>query len=273
MKNTLILSIFITFLFAKTTLAKDTSYFEICNNQNAHNTTIPFDEEGKFRPECAPDTLYSWQPRSRINWDRFTTDPTFGKGYLFTWRTPLATFGYGDVQIRIKLKPDVKFKRISEYSNDCRAYSPDLWKNTIFVAVFSFGATDYMICSPEVAESWSTRTQESKIEALNELNFIRAHKKGHDVNYDAYGFAAGRKRNSKEYYKNPYFVTADNTKKNWSTKKLKSNLNDMSTVETPSEGKVYFNVGIEPNREKHFLSNSNSYYQLSTQQLKTLIRD
>lgn len=141
--------------------------------------------------ECLPDTLYSWG-----NWEKIRAIKKYfqsGKQdvrdmrTIYSSRTPLSSFAYGNISIRMKLKKGVKFKFIRPNTRSggyidvvqnravpqydfwkghagdhgyrtCSFLSKEEINNTILInwAVQDDNALlDFPICSREVVESWS----------------------------------------------------------------------------------------------------------------------
>lgn len=135
-----------------------------CLPANGERTIVKF-IDGKIDENCMPDTLYTWQTFDRIN--EFTKKfsgakwPDSFAGYsLFTHFNPVATFGYGQGSLRIKLKPGTRFKRVTdnEVKGDiCKALSKAELSTTVLVRVTS-AFTDFILCSPGPIQSWSTGT-------------------------------------------------------------------------------------------------------------------
>ena len=263
-------------------VGESTTYFENCNNPNAGGTTLPFSgnlANPVFRPECAPDTLYSWQ--FEINLNKFMNDPLFGRTYLYTWRTPLSTFGYGDQQIRIKLKKDIKFRWIDSKDRNCGIFSPEEAESTVFVAWItddSVNMVDYLLCSGKVADSWSRGTRGAGMEAENELKFVKAHVDMTTQNYDAYAFGTNRTRLASGYYNhNPYFVTVDEDVKsdsNWTEVALEDyvqTMDDHTTTDPHIDHVYYADEAVDPSLRKHFSTNVRSYFRLTERQLEIAI--
>lgn len=150
-----------------------------CERADLGGLTIPFDWYETFKPECAPDTVYSWQFPERVG----LLAPKEGDrnairfDFLYTWRTPVETVEFGDTQIRLKLKPDARFVLVDETreSRNCRSDE----KNTIHVgyryAVEGSIRSEYILCDPAVVESWSIDTKEAFAELERERAWILAH--------------------------------------------------------------------------------------------------
>lgn len=116
-------------------------------------------------PSCTPDTLYSWGSFAKVQaiWAKLKDV----KSWAFTWRTlytsqaPIATFGYGDIPIRLKLKPGVRFVYFKKtYSVPTKICDEDTERN--LNAVYFRGRdiyADIVVCSPQVLHSISYETK------------------------------------------------------------------------------------------------------------------
>lgn len=254
MKTTLVL---IIVLLSISSFAQS-SYMDKCNNQHSsgQSTGSSFVKES---PACHPDTLYSWQPISRINWEVFTKTPlAFGKSdYLYAWRTPLGTFGYGDVQIRMKLRADVEFIEIDETMRFCESLTRTYSKKAVFVSIFNVGygyVTDYLLCSGDPIESWSAHASGAFDEAERELTYLETHYKNLIQTYDSYLMPFGRKRIAARY-PGLYFIPIDHGIRSWSAFNLKKKTNSLKVLLNNQMGRVY---GESTN--DHFSTKVNLYY-------------
>ncbi|MBG08225.1 MAG: hypothetical protein CME68_05665 [Halobacteriovoraceae bacterium] len=138
-------------------------------------------EGADFNPECALDTLYTWQGQWTIDFlnKNMRPDKVFPipsnkrkETIMFFWRSPIPTFGYGDYNLRIKLKSDVKFLFVGGKRNPCLKLKER--KKTVFVRV-SQGLSElseYILCNSSSVDSWSYGTKEHYIEALADLNWM-----------------------------------------------------------------------------------------------------
>lgn len=152
-----------------------------------HRYHLTKNTHGFIDPECQPDTLYSWGGFEKLAW--FINNlpnggpwPTKFKRSLYTTQSPVATFGYGRVPLRFKIRPQTKMKLfISPSADNCDGFIHDkLVKkedldSTIIVRTelrsggFSF--QEYIICSPKVIESWSYLTEEHFDEILKDFRW------------------------------------------------------------------------------------------------------
>jgi hypothetical protein len=147
---------------AASSIGRWTDCFETSHGRSPTRVKV----NGQLLENCQPDTLYSWQ--SALGFSTFKTDMAsaenlsrFSRGSIFTHINPVATFGYGDYPVRIKLRATVKFKRILDLPTKdavvgqfCNFLKPEEVKDTVLVRVFNSG-TDYILCSPAVVDSWS----------------------------------------------------------------------------------------------------------------------
>ncbi len=250
-----------------------------CEQVWAHNNTIPFDEKGNFLAECAPDTLYSWRSREEVL--SRANDGLHSKCFLeikkpiFTWRTPIGTFGYGSfdgISMRIKLKNNVRFL-FRRNGVDCSGEQ----LNSVNVSYNSdVSYSEYVICSPSIISSWSFAREEHLREMLLEKEWVSTHAVG---DYDQYV----RPNNLEVYFdemktmgfnidRSALFFNfaidlrpTDQIGLAWSKSTLDQKLTNMTTFIQQGMGQVFFNDDI-PNDEKiHFHSKSPSYFSPITQ--------
>jgi len=206
--------------------------------------------ESRFRKECAPDILYSWGSESKLNYylnNQSSQDflPITGNHPLFLWRTPVGTFAYGPIAIRIKLKSNVKFKQVSMANYACSmGLSASERQDTVAVYYWKNNGSgvDFILCSSGPVHSWSFGLPEHLEEMKREYDWIQTHD---DTEYDLY-----YKKNGKDLL---FDINLD--QKNWSQKILESNLDKMETWVENGEGRIFFNQEVtESTREFHFLS-------------------
>ena len=106
--------------------------------------------------------------------------------------SPVASFGYGDFQVRFKVKKGVKF--ISTYSKhfwlaDQCSEIPEVERdNTIAYGYFKSDTIyfEYQACSPKVFESWSYDTKENLVEMIRDYRWIRYHEEIEKYQFNLY---------------------------------------------------------------------------------------
>lgn len=257
-------------------LAYANTYFNECINDQFGGTTIPFYgnfESNQFRPECAPEVLYTWTEDDLEKDPALAKDFLEGAGFRYTWRTPIATFGYGTNLLRIKLKKTTRFKLVRPEVRDCRTLSEEEKDQFVIVSPYYLADrdiyfTDYVICSSKVAHSWSMGTMASYLEAQNEYSYVKNNFTESDFFYDAYMWKARRKRIIYPKYIE-YFIPSD-VQDDWSwTKealdfKLETIKNKQATVFYASDVERNFTLHIKIESEK-------TYFRLTDGQINDLI--
>ncbi|HWU43056.1 MAG TPA: hypothetical protein VN132_06450, partial [Bdellovibrio sp.] len=145
------------------------------------------DKNGYITSECTPEILYSWGGFDKLEWyiDNLGTKKSWPQKLprsLYTVPSAAATFGYGQISLRFKIKKDVKFKLLRNPStNDCNGLvSAHLAKtsefdNTIFARLniddgLSF--LEFILCSSSPIESWSFGRPENYDEILRDYNWM-----------------------------------------------------------------------------------------------------
>jgi hypothetical protein len=265
--------------------ARENNHWKRCNNIFASGTTIPFhgtQKRHRFKSKCAPDTLYSWQNFRTFIYDNFKdfeTHPFSGYSQLYTWRTPLGTFGYGSSLIRLKLREGVNFKWIKQEERNCKIFPKEETQQTVYVAVLNKGSgmSEYLLCSPKVVESWSKNSLGSKLEALKEINFIRSkYSNGRPLfmKYDAYrGFSVLRRRSNLTYPEiNPYFDIVPDPYTDWTTKNLEVAIDRLGKNLDPNDGIIFPEDASDEIKQRHFISREKSYFQLSNDEINSIVR-
>lgn len=155
--------------------------------------------DNKILPECIPDTLYSWGDYGKAKWfkDRYEKSGDWSASLerdFFLARSPLATFGYGMVALRIKLKKNlnVVVSNHDEHRYKCSDFSAEKKKNLLIINQWNVGGNtglDHILCSMGPVESWSMGQKEHYDEVLRELNWIQ----NHDFKeYELYYKSAGK---------------------------------------------------------------------------------
>jgi hypothetical protein len=194
-----------------------------------------FDGEQHVVSDCAVDTLYSWGPEVKIrDLERRigANGPWQGIRALYSTVSPITTFGYGPLVVRIKLKPNIIFQA-SGYQS-CAGAQP----NTVYVRYDSFA--DWTICDPSVIHSWSYGTPEIYDEIVREMKKYEAtpqsifyYEQGEQGNL--FNFAEDRHKFRKGIFKH--------------------NLDLLREIIQNNQGHIYFNPDLpaeEKTRQKHY---------------------
>jgi hypothetical protein len=159
---------------------------DYCDQKKMGGVPLPFDRNGKLIKDCTPEFLYSWQKKEVLQ--NATSHPdgrALIPGYLYLFRTPVGTVGYGDAVVEIKPRPDINWKFLS-HRRHCVGAEEE--KNTVYVIYNEDWDgpvywTEYIICSPEVIKTWSFGTPEIKERMQLEYEFVKA-QKGDVNNFD-----------------------------------------------------------------------------------------
>jgi hypothetical protein len=225
-------------------------------NERAMITT-PYGDDGKFRSECAPDVLYSWKKSELV--DSYAKWSKPGKvldvsRMIFTWRTPMGSFAYGNDAIRIKLKPDVKWVTIQlpegTIANTPRDCSKLKKTYDIETTVFAFelpwmsGYSEYVLCSEGPVHSWSYGTSEFLNEIVAEKKWRETHPKDQ---YD-------------QFFNNGCFIGCWFDGERWTRERLRENLENIQVRIDSGEGKIFFNNDVIPSRWDHFATKIPGYF-------------
>jgi hypothetical protein len=269
--------LFWAILFLNNSYPSQSDYFSYCSNGYTNGTSVPFygtPNENRFRKECAPDVLYSWQKSSKISITQLKTHPIPNKKFIYTWRTPLGSFGYGDILIRIKLKKDVRFKWIRQ--NAPFACPQIDQEDTVYVHTFEFGfflvtGVEYILCSKGPVQSWSVGQKGSQMEAQNELQFLQENLFNFPQPFDSYalGFRRSRLLPREVFYdSNPFFITWDtNLGTDWKMSTLHNRINSIYQIQNSSNSFLSCHENQSCSLKKHFQTLLPSYFKLKTHQI------
>lgn len=183
-------SLFILLLSTATVWGQGYSWKD-CEATIWGGTTFPFTMELAIRPECVPDTLYSWTPLNRIEQtltQRRENQLYPVSGNLYLWRTPLMSYGYGETVLRFKLRSQVKFHPlIMKPGNNSQRFCSELRRQhgrkvdeTVYVAWFQWnpGYHEYILCSDGPVASISYGTSELLQEVMREKEWVETHLAG-----------------------------------------------------------------------------------------------
>jgi hypothetical protein len=143
------------------------------------------DATGIVEERCRPDTLYSWGDQTKLN----VIESQMGNNkwadsfrIIFTTRSPIATFGYGPIPIRIKLKKGLKWVK-KRPSTSCTERPLAERQTTIY---YSNGyLLEFFICSPKIIHSWSYSTREHYDEVIKAYEWDTNQRDS--LNFETYG--------------------------------------------------------------------------------------
>lgn len=232
-----------------------------------HNYHLTKNTKGILDPECSPDTLYSWGSYEKIAWflenlsDKDDWSGALPRG-LFTVHSPAATFGYGQIPMRIKIKPHVKFKLlVNPQSSTCEGLkklnlmTDDEATSTIFTRIRldsdSFSFLEHLVCSKDVIESWSFGTAEHYDEILRDHTWMTTQ---HVYNWESY-----LKRDGIDSY-----IGTDIDKQQYETdfsiQNFNNQMNYLRILSTNEYGKVSAEKGNKVFKKRHFNTTKPIYF-------------
>lgn len=238
----------------KTPAANPGYTWKQCERPDLQNATWPWGADNHFRVECAPDTLYSWQSYENVmKWAKGSTpQKVMPIDFLYLWRTPLGTYGYNQLSVRIKLKPGVRFVQIDDNNRHCPI---DAAKdaNSIYISYIprvGQGYMEYLLCSSGPIESWSYGTPEHEKELKREKDWVSSHdpsqydsmKRGENDQACFYGFSIPDEHND------------------WSIKRLLSDLDFMRDLVVSGSGRIFYAQGVPQDRARHFETKLPGYF-------------
>ena len=231
-----------------------------CENKAEGDATIPFDQVGNFRSECAPDTLYSWHDNPLIKKIARQVGPHSIlqlPSALYNWRTPMGSFAYGQDALRIKLKRDVDFvllEKIPDFQDKYRGDCDWLAKRfnterSVFVGRLpQYGRySEYILCSSGPVHSWSHGSTLFQEEIKREVSWMD----GHPDDFD--GFSTNRNGG-----RSPYEIRFDTG--GWEKSYLLRDLKYMAHHYPARKENIYFNTNVIPSVWDHFSTRRPGYF-------------
>lgn len=235
-----------------------------CENSQRENHVLKFKTTGGLDETCMPDTLYSWGTFERLQWFEKTQKETgllpikAGEAHqLYTWRSPIGSFSYGDMAIRIKLKKGTKF-RFSNRNLECSsALKPSEYETHVMVRYWqcnncynssvTYTGVDYILCSAGPIESWSYGLTEHYNEMVRELDWMDSHTfKEFDTYLKGNGF--------------DLLFSNELDHKDWTRLHLKKNFEIMRELIQERRGKIYYSKDIKSNPQEHFATQKPIFY-------------
>ncbi|MCI5071434.1 hypothetical protein MRY82_00630 [bacterium] len=169
------------------------SWYGKCRNKDFYYypiQEITIAGTSKLQDKCRPEFLYSWGNEKKLEELKSVAgNGAWSHGFapsisdalsdqnirvLYMGLTPASTFPYGDVMVRLKVRPDVSFINIESewfrhnWGADCSKVSQNIKDNVIVYKYRVFDGPalpayqvylEYQACSPRVFESWSHDTK------------------------------------------------------------------------------------------------------------------
>lgn len=151
-----------------------------------------------FFSQCRVDVVYSWGPMVKIRdlerqmgaggWDQASPILRFDKNKaspIFTTHSAIGSHGYGEVAIRIKLKPNVQYVR-GGFQSGCNILSdPSTQVVERYAGRSEWNFIELIICAPGPVHSWSYFSKEHYDEVAMETRTVWPQLK--QVTTDLYG--------------------------------------------------------------------------------------
>lgn len=164
--------------------------FKRCHNEFGFPIIQNHREE--ILTDCFPEAVYSWgtadkakeifkKLKNKNNWDLPVSESNIGKSTLSAALTPVSTIFYGPTQLRMKIKPGVRYEYregLAAWTN-CDTLDPKSEQNSVFILekpIPDVGFTyEVVICNFKVLESISANTETAYQETLRDL-YLAVHK-------------------------------------------------------------------------------------------------
>jgi hypothetical protein len=204
-----------------------------------------------FIPEnCAPDVLYSWGPRQKLElmeqaaadgkvWTTSLNPTPLGmrgggkNAILYATISAVATYEYGEIPVRIKLKPHTRVRVVGAPAGEANEVNYYYW-----------GGHDFYITDGSIVDSWSYGTPEQYDETIRDIIRLQSGKRG--IAYTTSG--------AQQVANLPAFdghVTGESV--------IKHNLLEMIREILSGEGRIFYSKGACRNLERHFSTDKHSY--------------
>jgi hypothetical protein len=199
--------------------------------------------------ECAPDVLYSWGSKAKVDTIEKTlvdsrkwigaVNPNgeIGKGTVYATPSAVSTFMYGQIPVRIKLKPKTQF-RIAGVAD---IYGAVGYRNDTY--------QDFLISDASVIESWSYGTPEHYDEIIRDIQRFSSGMPG--IRY-VRGEPSGKGIDR-------IFSSGNIDGKINNEQVLKGALLEMIRTILAGEGRIFYSKNTCRNRTEHFLSDKPTY--------------
>lgn len=241
---------------------KITSNRRDCADRSRDYHIVLNDNNGNLRDECMPDTIYSWGGYRKTKWfienlgnNRW---PDKLERLLFATHSPIATFGYGQLPIRIKLIKNVKFKFLDNnnvlFGDYCGKFLDNQeMQDTVIVRYFirdTYTGLDFVLCSPGPIQSWSIGYKEHYDEIVKKYNWIQNHSY---YDYEMYTKTAGKDN----------FLDFNLDSHDFSLNSLRRNLNLLNAMAAKDIKYLFYNTKYK------YPKNYNSVYRKKLEHFKT----
>ncbi len=216
---------------------------------------------------CAPEVLYAWKDKdtvARYIQESSSTDFLPAKSEIWAWRTPIGTFGYGDFVVRMKLRPHTHFKMRDVWTKDggCSSLTASEKNHTVIFGYYKAGHnfSEYIICSPNVVESWSVQTPEIYNEMVKEYNWVEQRRDDVTLYDRLYRTVSTPTWTDTDYNPKSYFFF-NLDQYDWSKDKLLENFDRMKNLlDTSFKGYVFYGPQVPKNRARHYHVNYPDYF-------------
>ncbi len=257
----------------KQCLDPNDAYFPVKSRQVPRVLTDGAQVEDTLLVEgCEPDTLYSWGNLTKIRAIEAQLSSSWKLSrMIYTSTFPVQTFFYGDLPIRIKLKPGVRFKKPSftAYGGPCRwakegdntVYAKTVPINSAFDTLFEF-----WVCTADVIESISWGTPEHFDETLKDLAWVADSTRRMDETTSYIQTPRGEKRIDINFSGRRFIRKSRHSSDgrvdgfDVSEETLISHLRSFKKFVLDGQERILYAPGVTPDREQHFRTNRPIYF-------------
>lgn len=234
---------------------KNQAYFFSCESQPWG--ALQADASGSIPSRCAPDVLYSWGPRVKLEtmkkqlangaeWKGSPNPHPGSTGDLWLTISPSSSFSYGLIPIRVKIKPGVRFTT-----------SPDEKPGIVNVPNQQREhLADFVISDASVIESWSYGNPELYDEIVKDILQISSGNRA--ITYNLWDFPGANDIQGTGLDRLYKGGTSERGAQSEET--LKRNLLELIRMILAGDGRIHYASGTCHNRIVHFSTLKATYF-------------
>lgn len=215
--------------------------------------------------ECSPDVLYSWGPQIKldtmkklmIDKETWSGSPNAYYGQpaiLFMSISPISTYGYGEISIRVKLRKSTSFELPSYAASS---------QNAVYVRTDD-DFHDFTTNESNNFESWSYGTPEQYDEMVRDIQRLESNKHAvlYAPLYDGWegGTLPKKKFEEKSGVEKSFYGLGQLDGHEFTEKTLKQRLLKHIEMILNGEGRIHYQKGSCRNRDQHFRTKKRTYF-------------
>lgn len=261
--------------------------------------SIPFDADHHFLPQAAPDVVYAWKTAALLSTQANASNPNSPfpmpkTATLYTWRTPIGSFGYSSHPMRVKLRSTIPFYWVHLDGADKPQESTTGFDGRKFIFVKGYSMTnfndderfpgqsrsgiysDFSMRTDAPFESWSVESAYGYEEMQQEYNFVSTHLATPTQEFDSLanvyvdngsrtlGVPGAAPWNYPLHFDSVSHTTSSADDVNWSIDSLQRRMSYTATTAQAhfdnGDQVVYFAKDVVPSLWNHFSTRLPSYF-------------